>query len=128
MQPFLWVRRPLCLILLATQLLTACTSWRVESTPLPDRLRADPPSSVRLWLRDSTRLEIRDPRWVSDSVAGTGERKQPIAIPAADITGYATRHFSAGKTIGLVGAVIGGFFLFAIIVCETDGCGGNIGY
>ena len=85
-------------------------------------------------------MDVRDPRWVNDSVAGTlsavsprdtmGTRvlKKPIAVPAADVTGYATRQLSAGKTLGLVGAVIGGLFLFAFIVCETDGCGGNIGY
>jgi hypothetical protein len=120
MQAFMRVRRLLCVVLLATQLFTACTSWKVESTPLPERYQVDPPSSVRLWLEGGTRVEIHDARWVNDSVAGrlyastpkdtTGTRQtgKPISVAAADVTGYATQHPSTGKTIGLVlGVVVG---------------------
>ena len=129
MQAFLRFRRPLCLILLATQLLTACTSWQVETIPLTNRLRAEPPSSVRLWLADSSRMDLRDPRWVNDSVAGrltastpldtTGTRalRKPITIPTSDVTRYATRQVSAGKTIGLVAGVVFGLIFVSYLAC-----------
>jgi hypothetical protein len=140
MQAFIRVRRPLCVVLLATQLFTACTSWKVESTPLPERYQADPPSSVRLWLKGGSRVEIQDSRWVNDSVAGrlfaltpkdtTGTRQagKPIAVPASDITGYATKHTNALKTFGLVVGVLGAMFvgfvaLLAIECGDTSGGG-----
>jgi hypothetical protein len=90
----------------------------VESTPLPERYQADPPSSVRLWLKGGTRVEIQDSRWVNDSVAGrlyatTGTWRvgKPIIVPAAEVTGYATQHPSTGKTIGLAVGALGAMFV-----------------
>jgi hypothetical protein len=129
MQAFMRVRRPLCVVLLATQLFTACTSWKVESTPLPERFQADPPSNVRLWLKGGAQAEIRGSRWVNDSVVGTLTALtpldttgthwvgQPITVAAADVTGYATQHSSTGKTIGaVVGVLAAGVVVFGIML------------
>ena len=106
--------RSLGAALLATQLVTACTSWQVQSTPLPERLQADPPSSIRLWLTDNRHMDLRNPRLVDDSVTGTnsatpafgaatrGTKAETITVAAADITSYAERRTSGGRTVGLI--------------------------
>jgi hypothetical protein len=117
MQAFMRVRKSLCIVLLATQLFTACTSWKVESAPLPERYQADPPSKVRLWLKGGSQAEIHGSRWVNDSVAGTlfalnpkdttGTRQSGSRSASPRPTSFRRRQPARhGKTIGL--AVIGG--------------------
>jgi hypothetical protein len=86
-----------------------------------------PPSRVRLRIEDSTRIILLDPRLSGDSVRGVvaaGGKREARSIPVGAIHEVAVRHFSPGKTVGLVAASAAGLFAVAAIGCAMEGgCG-----
>jgi hypothetical protein len=126
------VRRPVCLVLLTAQLLTACTSWKVHDTPPPEQFRQVPPSQVRLWLTDTLQVEMKNPGWVSDSITGTAKsatrhgifdntaQGKRVSVPAAGVTRYAVRKTSTVKTILLVVGVTA-VALYALVTAYVSG-------
>jgi hypothetical protein len=100
---FRGVRRPSLALL---TVLTGCSSWRVETRPLPQLLAHEQPQRLRLRGQDSTYLELRDPRLVGDSVLGTVEGVS-AGLPLNTVTEVRTRRPNALKTVGLVALILG---------------------
>lgn len=97
--------RPLLVGAVVLLHLAGCRTWRAVPAPSDPSGAVAPPASyprVRVVMRDSTQLELRDATVRADSVVGLvgGERR---AIARADVARIEARKVSAGRTVGLVG-------------------------
>jgi hypothetical protein len=119
--------RSLTLLLSLAIPTSGCHSWQVQAvTPAELLTAASPPGEVRLRLLDSTQVVLREPRLAGDSVAGT-VKGAPTAVPVVSVADVAVRRFSAGRTVGLVGAGFATLFAVAAVACATEGCGPSFG-
>lgn len=109
--------------LLTLQLLGACSSWRVQSTPLPTYLAETRPSETRLWLRDSIYVDVRAPQIIRDSVV-SGDNAPAIAL--SDVTRFAVKRADALKTAVFLGLVTVGV-LATLGVFGSLGSGASLG-
>ncbi|MEO6057178.1 MAG: hypothetical protein ABIQ49_10095 [Gemmatimonadales bacterium] len=115
-------RRPAATLLLVIWgASSACNSWRVQPVAPEMLLGEAPPSTMRVRLQDTTRLVLKRPRLVADSVTGTSHGA-PRTVPLSAITEVAVRRFSAGRTVGMVAIGVGGLFALAAAVCASGGC------
>ena len=97
---------------------TACTTWRMETRPLPEVFADETPYQLRVVLRDSSSTVLRDPSLVADSVQGRASWG-PLSIAVADIAYVSTRRAdavaSAGAGLGVLVLVAGiGLVIFAL--------------
>jgi hypothetical protein len=104
--------------LTATQVLTSCTMWIPTTTPAPTFINAKHPSEVRLGLHDGSRVRVKWPIIVDDSLirsdAASSERSRnrgaPVptgpSIAVRDVTTVESRQVSGVKTAGLMFAML----------------------
>jgi len=127
---------------------SACTGWQTVQVS-PEQLVAEQhPSKVRVTRQDGSRVEVDHPSITADTLHGT---VQPVtvttresmghgefspvtrtvgvdtvthaAIPVADVARIERRHVSAGKTAGLVAAILAlGAVVAGIVVFATWDC------
>jgi hypothetical protein len=121
------LRRTLVVILMAS-LLTGCTGYKqipLDATPPgPDAvvksLRVG--DSVRVKLRDGSTQKFAIAAVEAGALVGKGGER----LPFADIAEVERRQVSPGKTLGLVIAIAGGFFVLMIIGLYSMGPVGEI--
>jgi hypothetical protein len=98
--------------LLLSAYLPACTAYHQTEQPLA-QLTASPKPVGRLCItkRNGVRVEVREPRVISDSLVGQtstpGQAEGRVAIALAEIQSSAVRKFDAGKTVAVL-VIIGG--------------------
>ena len=91
---------------------------------------AQSPGLVRVGRQDGTRVDLEKPSIRGDSIVGTfrsrfdGRDATAVrTLPLTEVRTVAVRRFSAGRTLGLVGGVLGALTLAALIAyaaCPDD--------
>lgn len=96
-------RRPITRLvsLLTLVSVLACTTWRVDTRPLPEVVAERGFDRIRVTLHDSTSTVLREPALQADSLTGRASWGV-ITIPIASIAYVATRRVDAGGTSGVV--------------------------
>lgn len=94
-------------MLCTVQLLGACSSWQVQSTPLPIYLAKKMPAAVRVSINGGGEARITAPRVLGDSVVGS----VGPAVALVDVKGYEVRRLDPVNSIGLLAIVYGGIYL-----------------
>jgi hypothetical protein len=127
---------------------SACTGWQTVEVS-PEQLVAEQhPNKVRVTRQDGSRVEVEHPSITADTLRGT---VQPVTvttreseghgdfstvtrtvgvdtvtqaiIPVTDVARIERRHVSAGKTAGLVAAILAlGAVVAGIVVFATWDC------
>lgn len=98
------VKHTFLFILVWAVSLNGCTSWRVVEQP-PG---AEDPSTVRVTLKDGSRVEVRNAYAVADTLFGSGNWHFPesVVIPLQEIEEIESGHSETGKTLLLVLGII----------------------
>lgn len=93
---------------------TGCTSYRVETRPLPEVVPVEEPRSIRLTLRDDRTVELYQPTVANDSLRGhlTPTAVRRLTYPLASIQSASIRRFHLGRTALMVFGVIGGVVVY----------------
>jgi len=100
------LRRAVCVALVLSQL-TACTTWRPVPRTLDPQLGPAHIDHARVWLRDGSRLPLRDVTLGTDSVIGYGEdAHERHAHPVAAVASVDRLQVSAGRTAVVVGTSV----------------------
>lgn len=102
----------------------ACTSnQRVEGTAVPAGIRqylvAHHPADVQVTDQAGSVAWLHGPRVEGDSLVGTLSRDEPRmrrAVALSSIRFLSVPHFSAARTLGLVGGVVGSAGLTLLIL------------
>lgn len=118
------VRRVVLSVLLLTSL-AACTKWSPQRLPV-EKARGELPGKIRVTRIDGSRIVLRSPAIMTDSLVGWAEGFPPgspsrrFAIPLDSVQRIDRRTTDAGKTAALVGGVAGSLVLLALIVNPLD--------
>ena len=83
--------------------IAACRSWRAEPLNSVAPVAVRHPSAVRLTRVDGSRVVLRYPALVADTLVGSYDAEARIAL--ADIRALETRGFSGARTAALAGVV-----------------------
>jgi hypothetical protein len=97
-------RPPLWTILAAT-MLAACTGCKVQSASPEQLIASQQPSAVRVQRQDGSRVVMKSPRIVSDSLLGLSE-EMPTSIPLGVISKVEVRRLNVLSTLELVAGVV----------------------
>jgi hypothetical protein len=108
--------------------LTACTANRpVAVSPEPAALAAylqqEHPRDIQVTNTAGGSVWLHNPRLSGDSLTGELRREEPReqrAIPVGTIRTIAQPHFSAGRTVGFLGGVLGSAGV-ALLIVATNG-------
>jgi len=114
--------------LLLVAAMAACTvNRRVEVAPEPEAvsryLEASRPADLQVTDTTGRTTWLHNPRIAGDSLVGVAGRDDPRArraVPLTAIRTLAVPQFSTGRTLGLVGGIVGAAGL-TLLVVATDG-------
>ena len=102
----------------------ACTSWHAVRPTPANYLQHKTPQEIRLIRSDRSKVVVRNPIMVGDTLRGIvgpglarGDLAHQIAIPMNDIRTIAVREFSTSKTLGVF--ILGTLLLFGSL---SQGC------
>jgi hypothetical protein len=87
-----------------------CTSWQVQNASPQQVILERNPERLRITRVDSTTVMLHAPRMSADTVIGlssTGATVPLIGVPLSEIAHVAIRKGDTGKSLLLVGAIIG---------------------
>ncbi len=110
------VRHTFLFILIWAIFLNGCSSWRtVEQPP-----GATDPSTVRVTLKDGSRVEVRGAYATADTLFGKGDWFFPesVVIPMQDIVEIEQSHSETGKTVLLVLGIV--VVAFGVALAAAD--------
>lgn len=101
-------------VLVLISLLAGCTSYRVETRPLPQLLDAEQPGVVRVTLGDDRVMELFQPSVTGDSLRGhpTSTAVRRLSFPLTAVQSYSVRRFNLGKSLLVVAGIVGGIFVY----------------
>jgi hypothetical protein len=106
---------------LAAGLVCACKSWQAPRITPREVIRQRQPTSIRVLRTDSTRIEVRSPRVVGDSLVGL--RVEPsssdsgrLAIPLSQVSQVTIRQPDPIRTAVVIAVTLVGLggLLFAV--------------
>lgn len=118
-------RRAAIAALLLLVYLPACTSWRV-GTPTPSAfVEREHPQRARVTRTDGTQVMVNEPTVAGDTLVGTlaNHDATRVTIPLAEVQSVAVRKFSTGKTLLVVGGVLG-----VVVIAWIIDCSGRTGW
>lgn len=106
------------LILAAPAAAGGCTSYRVETRPVPELLEVERPGVMRVTLADDRVLELFQPSVADDSLRGhpTPTAVRRLSVPLGSIRSVAIRRFNLGKTVLLFAAIGGGVLVYDLLM------------
>ena len=93
-------------LVLAAWCSSACTHWKAQSA-FPEQVVSRRPQRVRVTRNDSSRIVLRRPEIVGDTLYGTPRDGRPAtgsprpAIALTDVSEVAVRRVSVGRTTAL---------------------------
>ena len=90
---------------LALGVLGACDTWQVQDVT-PEALLAKTPDVIQITRLDSTRIELRVPRLIGDTIVGA-RNGQFERVAVADVGAVAVRTGGGGGTVVAVAAGFG---------------------
>ena len=100
--------------------LNACTSWRVQSVTPEQLFARETPKQVRVQRSDATRMVLKRPQLVGDSLVGRTSGGT-AAVYVRDVSEIAVRRPDALKTVGLVIGILATPFVIIAVVCLPQG-------
>jgi hypothetical protein len=107
------VRQLGCYRLLSLLVLAGCTHWRPARESPADLLAPEPPPRVRITRLDESRVELRRPQLVGDTlIDGRTRDGSDVKVPLAQVAQVAVRKWDP---IGTAGVVLGTAALGAIV-------------
>ena len=116
------VRRRAAVWPLVFAFLTACSSWRVVGPTPAEYLQNQRPGEIQVTRTDSSRVKLRAPALLGDTLVGTvggglarGDTAHQISISLRDVRSVEVRRFSFGKTFGL----FMGVGVVATVICAA---------
>lgn len=143
-----WLRAALSLLLLFTH--TGCTSWRTQPVAPATLVEERQPPAVRLTLQDGSKVVLHSPIVRGDTVVGlrqdsrvasggsagtasygpeSNPRIEPppgasdtVTVPLHEIRTIALKKVDAGKSVGMVLAVVGVTVLMLVAACAATDC------
>jgi hypothetical protein len=118
------VRRGIAVLLLATLMMEACTSWATQQGPVTQVVEPKHPSPVRVTTTDGKVWPLDRPRIVGDSLQGITPDSLVVSIAVARITKIDARQFSPGHTIAF-GLAVGLIFFFVAALYAIAGKNGD---
>lgn len=86
-------------LLLGTQLLAGCQSWRASSLGPQALLEEERPGMIRVTLDDGRVATLSDPRMVADTIVGTGDTQRAAA---GEVRTLEVRRTSIPRTVALM--------------------------
>lgn len=97
---------------------TGCTTFRVETRPLPQVLEAEQPRVVRVTLGDDRIVELYQPTVLADSLRGhlTPTAVRRLSYPLLSVRSASFRRFHLGRTVLMVLSVGGGIFAYDLLM------------
>lgn len=103
-------------------LLGACTSYRVQTAPLPEVLAERSPRSVLLTLTADRQVELFDPVVSGDTVRGnlTSASVDRRSVSLRDVRTVAVRQFNLGKSLLAVLAAVGGVVTYQLLMSLNE--------
>jgi len=115
------MRSPMALILLAGSLSgclgSSLKSWRVQPPPPANVVTEQHPKRIRVSRADSTKIVLRNPSVIGDSLVAVDRGDRRVAIPLTQLTQVEVEKTDGGKVVfGVVGGVAGAgllVYLFA---------------
>ena len=108
------MKRPILLVLLAGSL-SGCVhwstkSWRVQPPPPAAVVTEQHPKRIRVSRPDHTKIVLKNPSVIGDSLVATDARNRPVALPLAEVTQLEVEKTDGGKValalVGLVGITV----------------------
>jgi hypothetical protein len=116
-----WVKRANVVLALS---LAACTSWRVQSEPVPEALpQGAKPRTIRVLLRSGQRVEMFDAALSGDSIIGYSRPEgqpsaQRLAVATGDVAQLEFRHSNPIlSALGMAGITAGVLIIVAAGIC-----------
>ena len=109
----------------ASALLSACSSMRVHTAPIPEPLPKSNDNVIRLSMRNGNVVYLFDAKVVGDSVIGfdrrsTLESAQRVAVAKADIDAVAVKRGDAFKTVlAVVGGTLAALTFISLVACAS---------
>jgi hypothetical protein len=97
---------------------TGCTTYQVETAPVPQVLAEREPRSVLVTLSSNREVEIFGPVVSEDSLRGhpRPESVQRVSYAVADVRTIKTRRFNLGKSLLYVGFAAGAVLAYQILM------------
>ena len=114
--------RPRLLPILTALLLGACSSWQVQTQPLPEYLAKHPGQTVRIWDSDNLRVDVRAPLIRGDSLVSGDSTAVAPGTPLYAITGYAVHKGDPVATVVVIGAAVAATY-WALSLLDPSGIG-----
>ncbi len=98
--------------------LAGCTSYRVETGPVPQVLAEREPRSVLVTLSSDREVEVFGPVVSEDSLRGhpRAEAVQRVSYALSDIRTIKTRRFNLGKSLLYVAIAAGGVAVYELLM------------
>lgn len=95
-----------------------CTSYRVETRPLPQVIEAEQPRVVRVTLGDDRTVELYQPSVLADSLRGhlTPTAVRRLSYPLLSVRSASIRRFHLGRTVLMVLSVGGGVLVYDLLM------------
>ncbi|HUG26669.1 MAG TPA: hypothetical protein VMK53_00110 [Gemmatimonadales bacterium] len=97
---------------------TGCTTYRVETRPLPQVLETEQPRVVRVTMADDRIVELYQPTVLADSLRGhlTATSVRRLSYPLLSVRSASFRRFHLGRTVLMVLAVGGGVLAYDLLM------------
>jgi hypothetical protein len=110
------MRSPMALILLAGSLSgclgSSLKSWRVQPPPPANVVTEQHPKRIRVSRADSTKIVLRNPSVIGDSLVAVDRGDRRVAMPLTQLTQVEVEKTDGGKVVfGVVGGVAGAVLL-----------------
>ena len=123
-----FVKRRLAVLFMFELYLTGCHTWRPVTIGPRQLIEREQPGSIRIVHADGTRLDLKNPSVVSDSVTAVFRvrtssrefRQDTIRIALADVTAVEVRRLSVTRTILLGVAIPVGVAAVMLAACLSD--------
>lgn len=96
-------RTVVALALLASVILSGCHGWRPQTSPTAG---AQLPNPARVTPMEGSEIVLRNATVSQDSLVGTGERGQRVALPLSQVRRVEARRVDGGRTALLVGGIL----------------------
>ena len=111
------MKRPIPLVLLAGSLSgclgSSLKSWRVQPPPPAAVVTEQHPKRIRVSRPDHTKIVLRNPSVIGDSLVATDAAKRSVAMPLAEVTQLEVEKTNGGKVAFLLGGFVAIVYLIA---------------
>ena len=122
--PFL---RRVVLPLTLLAFLSACHKWVPLEPPVAQAIAERDPGTVRVTLADSSRIVLKEPHIMGDSLIAFEDGKEPqtVALPLEDLRQVEEQRTNVLATVGLVTGIAVVTFVVVVVAAWLIYCSGD---